>query len=262
MSNNAVVNARLVDVWDAFVDAAREIVREKNITEDELHAASQFMQRLSAEGFLVGVVDMMLATAASENQASMENVHKANLEGPLYREGAPIRKDGVLYEGEPSERAKLLTVTGRVFDSETGAPISGAELDFWQADQDGLYDLQGFNLRGIVLSDDEGRYDLHTIVPEAYTTHEDDLVADLFGMMGRHAYRSAHIHLKVRVGGEHVLTTQFFDSGSRFLDTDVVIGAVRDDVMMERIEIDTPDGERARHTGTFDIPVTRVKATA
>jgi protocatechuate 3,4-dioxygenase beta subunit len=254
--DEVVVNERLVEVWDAFVEAARQVVREKSVTEDELHAASRFAQRLGAEGFVVGLVDMVLATAASETAAEKAKIQKANLEGPLYKAGAPIRAGGSILESQPSPDASFLTVTGRVFDVATGEGVPGAELDFWQADERGLYDMEGFDLRGVVISGDDGAYTLHTIVPGDYTTHQDDLVADFFGMMGRHAYRSAHIHLKVWVDGEQVLTTQFFDSCSPILETDVVIGAVRSDLMMERKLVGEGAGGRCCFETTFDIPVT------
>ncbi len=247
-------NERLLEIYNAFVAAGRQVVEDLNITEDELHKGSAFLQRLGQEGFLVGLVDTVFATAASQAAAKARGIEAANLEGPLYLAGAPVRSDGNIMESPPAPGALPLTVTGRVYDIETGEPIAGAELDFWQADEKGIYDLDGYHLRGIILSGDDGTYALHTIVPEAYTLHADDLIADLYAMMGRHAYRSAHIHLKVRVDGQEVLTTQFYDSGSRFLDTDYVVEAVRDDLIIERAaDPDDPD----RYRMTFDIPVRR-----
>ena len=59
--------------------------------------------------------------------------------------------------------------TGRV-TGEDGEPLAGAELDVWHADAKGLY--SGFDptlpegiLRGKVLTDDDGRYEVRTIVP-------------------------------------------------------------------------------------------------
>jgi catechol 1,2-dioxygenase len=248
-------NERLVEVWDALVEAGRQVVRDKHVTEDELHEASRFLQELGAQKLLVGLVDTLFATAASQTQAARAGVRKANLEGPLYRPGAPLRLDGVLYDKEPSDSARFLTLRGRVFDAATGAGIGGAELDFWQSDEFGVYDDEGFNLRGVLLSDADGGYELKTIVPAPYTFHEDDLISDLFGMLGRHAYRSAHIHLKVRVGGREVLTTQFFDPGSKYLQDDVVVGAVRPDVTMEFAEVDGADTDRPGYEATFDFPL-------
>jgi catechol 1,2-dioxygenase len=248
-------NERLTDVWNAIVEAGRQVVRDKHVTEDELHTASRFLQELGAQNFLVGLVDMMFATAASETHAAESGVQKANLEGPLYRPGAPVRHNGVLYDKQPSDQARFLTLSGRVFNAETGAAIAGAELDFWQSDEFGRYDAEGYNLRGIVVSDAEGNYELKTIAPAPYTMHEDDLISDLFGMLGRHAYRSAHLHLKIRVAGQVVLTTQFFDPHSKYLEDDVVIGAVRPDVMMKFVEVDGGPAGQPGYQAVFDFPV-------
>ena len=40
--------------------------------------------------------------------------------------------------------------------------LKGALLDIWQADHTGTYDNRGFNLRGKLHTDDEGRYSLRT----------------------------------------------------------------------------------------------------
>src|SRR5262249_59582752 len=52
-------------------------------------------------------------------------------------------------------------------------PLAGALLDFWQADDDGSYDNQGFRLRGHQFTDAQGRYLLSTIVPAAYAGRTD-----------------------------------------------------------------------------------------
>lgn len=253
-AENKEPNERLVEIWDALVEAGREVVKAKKVTEDELHVAAQYLQEMGAQRFIVGLVDTLFATAASETHASLGGVQKANLEGPLYKPGAPVRQDGRILEHPPTDRARFLTLRGRVFDQATGAPVAGAEMDFWQSDEYGTYDLEGYHLRGVVLTDSEGRYELKTIVPSPYTLHEDDLFSDLFAMLGRHSYRSAHIHLKVRVSGHEVLTTQFYDPGSKYLDDDYVVGAVRPDLMMNFTEVTTP-GSAVSYEAVFDFPL-------
>ena len=48
-----------------------------------------------------------------------------------------------------------IVITGKVINFFTCKPISGAVLDFWQADSNGKYDIVGFNLRGKVISDEK-----------------------------------------------------------------------------------------------------------
>jgi protocatechuate 3,4-dioxygenase beta subunit len=71
-------------------------------------------------------------------------------------------------------------------------PVPGALLDFWQADDSGEYDNEGYRLRGHQFADGQGRYRLETIVPGLYTG------------------RTRHIHVKVQAPRQEVLTTQLY----------------------------------------------------
>lgn len=84
-----------------------------------------------------------------------------------------------------------LTLTGYVFTADC-KPVSGARVDFWQADDKGQYDNAGYTLRGYQLTDADGWYSLETIVPGLYTG------------------RTEHIHVKVQAPGGPVLTTQLY----------------------------------------------------
>jgi len=245
---------RLAKIWDELVQAARAVVTENEVSEAELHFAAAFMTGLAAQGHLEDLFDLMAQTAAQEFRNAYDDNLNANLEGPLYKPGSPIRPDGVLYEREPDPDDRRLTVRGRVYDRRTGAGVPGAQIDFWQADRHGDYDLAGYHLRGRIVTGGDGAYTLHTVVPGGYPTHVDDKVTELFEAMGRHAYRSAHIHLKVWIDGEVVLTTQFFDAESENLDTDILQGAVRPELIVQRHRVAGPDGED-RVEMTFDIPL-------
>ena len=66
-----------------------------------------------------------------------------NDEGPFYKKGAPDRE--TLLEG--SIAGTRLSLKGRVMTTAC-APLAGAVLDVWQADDNGKYDNSGFTLRG------------------------------------------------------------------------------------------------------------------
>jgi protocatechuate 3,4-dioxygenase beta subunit len=57
-----------------------------------------------------------------------------------------------------------MTLSGYVTGLTCGR-IKGARLDFWQANANGLLDRAGFEMRGAVLADAEGRYSIETVVP-------------------------------------------------------------------------------------------------
>ena len=88
----------------------------------------------------------------------------AQTEGPFYTPDTPERRS-LLEPGMPGTR---LLVSGYVY-STACQPVPGALLDFWHCDDAGVYDNQGYRLRGHQFADDEGRFELETIVPGLYT---------------------------------------------------------------------------------------------
>ena len=112
----------------------------------------------------------------------------------------PAQTEGPYYTPNPPQRASLIeegvvgdaiTLTGYVLDTEC-RPIAGAVVDFWQADGAGVYDNEGYRLRGYTLTDDAGRYVMETVVP------------------GEYPGRTPHIHVKVQPPGGAVLTSQMY----------------------------------------------------
>ena len=108
-------------------------------------------------------------------------------EGPFFSSGSPERTS-LVDDGIDGTR---LVVTGAVVDTAC-APIPGTKLDFWQTDDAGEYDNDGFRLRGHQFADAGGGYRLETIVP------------------GRYPGRTRHIHVKVQPANGDVLTTQLY----------------------------------------------------
>jgi protocatechuate 3,4-dioxygenase beta subunit len=127
-------------------------------------------------------------------------------EGPYFSAGSPRRRS-LLASGV---RGTPLTITGYVLTTAC-KPIRRAKLDFWQADARGVYDNEGYRLRGHQFTDAAGRYRLDTIVPGIYTG------------------RTKHIHVKVQRPGGRVLTTQLYfpgvsaNRGDRLYDSDLLL---------------------------------------
>lgn len=110
-----------------------------------------------------------------------------NQEGPYYLPNTPERYS-LLEDGIDGER---LIVAGFVVDKNC-LPIFRARLDFWQADANGEYDLDGYTLRGHQFTDNKGRYYLETVLPGLYESRP-----------------IRHIHVKVEAPGS-LLTTQLY----------------------------------------------------
>lgn len=147
-------------------------------------------------------------------------------------------------------------VRGRVLSAE-GTPLPGAELDVWQANEQGFYDVQQpevqprANGRGLFTADADGAFWFRTIVPSHYPIPTDGPVGTLLNATGRHAYRPAHIHFIVTAPGHRALTTHIFVSGSPYIESDAVF-AVKKSLIKEFTSVDDP-GQAARYglTGSF-----------
>ncbi|MEL7084866.1 MAG: hypothetical protein AAGM36_10260 [Cyanobacteria bacterium J06597_1] len=127
-------------------------------------------------------------------------------EGPFYLCDSPERSS--LLESGMSGRHMVLS--GQVL-SVNCIPISNALVDFWQADNRGHYDEDGYRLRGHQFTDAEGRYRLETIIP------------------GEYPGRTRHLHVKIQVPEQPFFTTQLFfpadplNGGDRFFQPDLTM---------------------------------------
>lgn len=127
-----------------------------------------------------------------------------NIEGPFFKAGSPERAS--LFDGR--SRGQALRIRGRVLDTRCRV-IAGARLEFWQANPQGAYDNQGFDLRGSQHSNDAGHYELRTVRPGRYLNGD--------------RYRPAHIHVKVHAPGRPTLTTQLYFPDDPYNDGDPFI---------------------------------------
>lgn len=237
---------RLEAIWLRTVEKLKEVVREFRVTQDELHAAGDYFNRLGQSGMSRSLFDVALAMTSVEATGGADKGTRPCLEGPYHAEHL-LRADGKLFDGAPPAGMPPLRLSGTVTSAETGAAIAGAELDFWQADSNGFYDRQGQHLRGRVLTGPDGGYAIETVLPNDYSEHDHDPLGELFRAMGKHNTRAAHIHLKAFVDGRELLTTQLFMPTSGFLKTDYVEGAVSDDLVVPL------EAEGAGYRGRFDI---------
>ena len=77
-------------------------------------------------------------------------------QGPFYSANAPSIINNQLAVGnEPGTR---FIISGRVHNLDCTEYIAGAIIDIWHADDAGVYDNTGFNLRGKSTSNSQGFY--------------------------------------------------------------------------------------------------------
>jgi hydroxyquinol 1,2-dioxygenase len=136
-------------------------------------------------------------------------------------------------------------VRGRVLSAE-GSPLPGAELDVWQANDQGFYDVQQpdvqprANGRGLFTAAADGSFWFRTIVPSHYPIPTDGPVGTLLNATKRHPFRPAHIHFIVTARGYRPLTTHIFVAGSPYIDSDAVF-AVKKSLIKKFTPVDDPE---------------------
>ena len=146
--------------------------------------------------------------------------------GPFHNHDSLYQPNGAdLTQGQSGDRVWL---HGRVLDVNQ-KPIPGAEIDFWQNADNGLYPAQDAaqdpqNLRCKIKCDEEGGFSLLTIRPHPYTVPTDGPVGALLAASNRNVWRPAHFHIIVSAQGYVGLVTELFPSGSAYIDNDTVFG--------------------------------------
>jgi hydroxyquinol 1,2-dioxygenase len=250
---------RLRAVMESVIRHLHAIVRETRLTQAEWATAIRFLtavgqkcddkrQELILLSDVLGV--SMLVDAV--NHALPEAFTESTVLGPFHVDGAPERALGEDLRGGAA--GEPLLVRGRVLDADD-RPIVGAELDVWQADAEGFYDVQrpdvGTRLRARLRADAEGRFRFRTIKPCSYPLPTDGPVGELLAKTGRHPHRPAHIHFIVSAPGHTPVTTHIFVAGDPYLASDAVFGVKRTLIAELARREDPAEQERENMPGPF-----------
>ena len=121
---------------------------------------------------------------------------------------APTKPDmlGPFYKADAPERARTgsgLVVSGSVRSATDCAPLPGARIEWWSADERGEYRDE---LRATQHVDADGRFVYETVPP------------------GRYPGRPPHLHVKVTAPRHTPLVTQLYPrDGQRSIATDFVL---------------------------------------
>jgi len=166
----------------------------------------------------------MLVDAINHRQA--EGVTESTVLGPFFVETAPSLPDGVdIASGEAGEP---LYVEVTIADLD-GRPVADAEIDVWQSDAEGFYDVQRegletHSLRARLTSGPDGRARFWSILPTPYPIPDDGPVGRMLQATRRHPWRPAHLHFKISTPDREPLITHLFVRDSAYLDSDAVFG--------------------------------------
>jgi hydroxyquinol 1,2-dioxygenase len=249
---------RLAEIMTALVRHLHEFARDVRLTEAEWMAAIQWLNRTGQisdekrEEFILTSDVLGLSMLVVQMNHRLDSTATPNtVLGPFHIDGSPPLEFGA--DMSDGIAGTPLFVHGRVVDLD-GKPVSGAVLDVWQADGDGMYEAQlpvdEARLRAKYVSGEDGSYCVQTVAPLGYAIPMDGPVGELIGATAISHFRPAHVHFLIAAPGFETLVTHLFREGAEYLDSDVVFGTKEELVVSFEAHDPgpTPDG------GALDQP--------
>ncbi|MEV0592839.1 dioxygenase [Nonomuraea cavernae] len=255
---------RLNEVVSSLITHLHAFVADVRPTEHEWLAGLAFLAETGQrwcgphrDEFIL-LSDMLgLTTAVDDvNHSGPETMTPSSVQGPFHSPAPPRELGDWIAHGPERERATPAVVHGRVLDCD-GAPVPGAVVDVWQANDTGLYDSQDDaqelgNLRALLTAGPDGGYWFRTVRPASYPVPTDGTAGRLLKAIGRHPMRPAHVHVQVTAPGYRPLTTHVFLAGDPYLDSDAAF-AVKPELICHAVRRESPgDLRRRQMDGPFE----------
>jgi catechol 1,2-dioxygenase len=231
---SAAPDRRIRELLTELVRHAHEFARAVRLTPAELLRAAEYLRacgRISddARHEFILLADVLGITMVTETLAGEvpDGAFESSVLGPFYRAGAPLEEAGAdISRGERDGEPAL--VRGRVLDGG-GRPVSGAELDVWGTNRNGLYEnvdpaQPDFNLRGRFRTGADGRFEFWTVKPVSYPIPDDGPVGELLRAAGRHNMRPGHLHIIASAPGYRTVVSELYTDDDPYLHQDAVFG--------------------------------------
>jgi catechol 1,2-dioxygenase len=250
----ATPDPRLKQIMTSLVAHLHGFVKDVEPTEQEWQRAVDFLTGVGhrcddtrQEFVLLSDVLGVSMLVDAINHRTPAGATDSTVLGPFHMVESPQRELGA--DISLDHNGESCVFAGQVRSSD-GTPLPGARVDVWQANGAGYYDVQQpsvqpeRNLRGLFVTDEQGRFRLRTVVPRYYPIPDDGPVGRLLAATGRHPNRPAHIHVIAEAAGHVPLTTHVFVDGSPYLDSDTVFG-VKQSLIRPVTVVDDP--LRAEH---------------
>ena len=225
---------RLRAIMGSLVRHLHDFVRDVEPTFDEWMGAIQFLTRTGQlcsdtrqEFILLSDVLGVSMLVDAINHRQPEGATETTVLGPFYVDDPPVLPDGAEIASADTQGERVYV--DAPFPTADGAPLAGAQVDVWQSDGDGFYDVQRpelteANLRARFHTDAQGKVRFWSITPQYYPIPFDGTVGDLLKATKRHPYRPAHLHFMVAAPGFETLVTHVFVAGDPYLESDAVFG--------------------------------------
>ncbi|MDO5493921.1 MAG: dioxygenase, partial [Nesterenkonia sp.] len=221
---------------------------------EEYNILKSWLIQVGEDGEWPLFLDVWLEHTIEDVNSREREGTKGTIEGPYYVPDAPELPSPATLPMRDDEPGTELVYYGAVTDTE-GTPLTDAKVEIWHADADGYYSqyapgLPEWNLRATVPVDSEGNYEIRTKRPAPYQIPTDGACGKLIAAADWHAWRPAHLHIKVSAPGHQLVTQQLYFPGDPHNEDDIA-DAVKPELMLE-IEPAEDGGEKTRYDYTLD----------
>ncbi len=238
-----------------LIKAANDIVLEERVTYDEFNALKAWLIRVGDDGEWPLFMDVWLEHSVEEVATDHREGNKGSIEGPYYVPEAPEQKSPATIQMRDDEKGTSLLFQGQVRSTD-GSPLSNAKIELWHADEEGFYsqfapNIPEWNLRGSFIADEEGNFQINTMQPAPYQIPTDGACGQMIAAAGWHAWRPAHLHLKVSAPGHELLTAQLYFPGDVHNDDDIAT-AVKPELLLDIQPATEGDGVQTTYDFVLD----------
>ncbi|WP_265443151.1 dioxygenase [Flexivirga meconopsidis] len=252
---------RLREILQAATRHLHAFVREVRLTEQEWEAGIEYLTAVGhitddkrQEFILLSDTFGVSMQTITINNRARGNATEATVFGPFFVQDSPEIDNGGDISGAATGMPCYVEGTVRGTD---GQPVPGARIEAWEADDDGLYDVQyddgRVGGRAHLFSDERGEYRFWAVQPTPYPIPYDGPVGQMLAASERTPMRASHLHFMVTADGKRRLVTHIFVRGDSQLETDSVFG-VKDSLVLDfdlqPAGTPTPDG-RDLHGGAW-----------
>jgi catechol 1,2-dioxygenase len=236
---STISKERVDEVATAAIQALHDVIRDKQVTYDEYDHLKAWMIQVGVDGEWPLFLDVWLEHVVEEVANADREGSKGTIEGPYYVPDAPMMSAECTLEMRENEPGTPLRFQGQV-RAVDGTPLAGALVDIWHADDLGFYSqfapgLPDWLFRARVVADEQGRFAIQTMQPAPYQIPTDGSCGALIAAAGWHAWRPAHVHLKVSAPGHQLITTQLYFDGGEYIETDIA-DAVKPELVLAPTE--------------------------
>jgi catechol 1,2-dioxygenase len=230
------------------IRAINDLAVKHQVTYEEYNALKAWLIKVGGDGEWPLFLDVWLEHTIEDVNSQERPGTKGTIEGPYYVPGSPVLETPATVQMRQDEEGTPFVLRGHFTDTD-GVPITGAQVEIWHADAAGFYSqyapgLPEWLFRATVKADENGYFEIHTKRPAPYQIPTDGACGQLIAAAGWHAWRPAHIHIKVSAPGYQPVTQQLYFPGDPHNDDDIA-SAVKPELMLDPTPSTDGEGEEA-----------------